>query len=348
MNKYIKAFNALTNNITADEFIDNIDEIYDKFVKCCPLDEDGDKMTHTEFINITFDANRGIISLRLTYGGKKTSLREAIGEQVEVKFESYDDDPDDVKARNAEVVDVENSPIVTFLPTDGKAAYTVAHTDGNGVSYTLEKETQQSVSISITHESKSYISVDLTDNGEDDMKFFAWQRVENYGTVNEQISYLSYDEDFTYHFENVEDEIHIRAEFIPTSWAEYIIKSEPEVKYFDFQKAINVAELGSNDDEKIVVVLNHSDKDSVLEFVMADGVEIEEVLSWANLIHAELFIIEVLDCAIFIEIEVFCTYAAAALTSRSTVKGVTSVMIYIIPLPFELDHRRMYRKTMVG
>ena len=210
--------------------------------------------------SITFDANRGIISLRLTYCGKKTSLREAVGEQVEVKFESYDDDPNDVKARNAEVVDVEKAPILTFLPTDGKGAYTVAHTDGNGVSYTLEKETQQSVSISITHESKSYISVDLTDNGEDDMKFFAWQRVENYGTVNEQISYLSYDEDFTYHFENVEDEIHIRAEFIPTSWAEYIIKSEPEVKYFDFQKAINVAELGSNDDEKIVVV----DQDGLL------------------------------------------------------------------------------------
>ena len=200
--------------------------------------------------SLTVDATASIIPLRLMYVGKDNPLRNAVRKQVNVNFTSHDGSGTQLAA-NGKLVVVEEMPVVTFLPADGKGSYTVSQTDGSGITYTLGEESDQNVRIEVTHESKSYLQIHMTDKADDGMEFFAWQVIENYGTASEKISYLSYDMIYTHHFTK---SVAIRPEFIPESWARYIIKSNPNVQYFDLNKAIAQAKLGVNVDEKIVVV----------------------------------------------------------------------------------------------
>ena len=200
--------------------------------------------------SLTVDATASIIPLRLMYVGKDKPLRDAVGKEVNINFTSHDSNGTQLAA-NGKLVVVEEMPVVTFLPADGKGSYTVSQTDGSGITYTLGEESDQNVRIEVTHESKSYLQIHMTDKADDGMEFFAWQVIENYGTASEKISYLSYDMIYTHHFTK---SVAIRPEFIPESWARYIIKSNPKVQYFDLNKAIAQAKLGVNVDEKIVVV----------------------------------------------------------------------------------------------
>ena len=200
--------------------------------------------------SLTVDATASIIPLRLMYVGKDKPLRDAVGKEVNINFTSHDSNGTQLAA-NGKLVVVEEMPVVTFLPADGKGSYTVSQTDGSGITYTLGEESDQNVRIEVTHESKSYLQINMTDKAGDGMEFFAWQVIENYGTASEKISYLSYDMIYTHHFTK---SVAVRPEFIPEAWARYIIKSNPEVQYFDLNKAIAQAKLGVNVDEKIVVV----------------------------------------------------------------------------------------------
>ena len=200
--------------------------------------------------SLTVDATASIVPLRLMYVGKDTPLRNAVDKQVNITFTSHDRNGTHLAA-NGKVVTVEEMPVVTFLPADGKGTYTVSPTDGSGITYTLGEDTDQSVKIDVTHESKSYLQINMTDKEGDGMEFFAWQVIENYGTASEKISYLSYEKIYTHHFTK---SVAVRPEFIPETWGRYIIKSNPDVQYFDLKKAIAQAKLGVNVDEKIVVV----------------------------------------------------------------------------------------------
>lgn len=200
--------------------------------------------------SLTVDATASIIPLRLMYVGKDNPLSNAVDKQVNVNFTSHDGNGTQLAA-NGKVVTVEEMPVVTFLPADGKGSYTVSQTDGSGITYTLGEESDQNVRIEVTHESKSYLQINMTDKAGDGMEFFAWQVIENYGTASEKISYLSYEKIYTHHFTK---SVAVRPEFIPETWGRYIIKSNPDVQYFDLNKAIAQAKLGVNVDEKIVVV----------------------------------------------------------------------------------------------
>ena len=200
--------------------------------------------------SLTVDATASIIPLRLMYVGEDKPLRGAVGKQVNINFTSHDSNGTQLAA-NGKLVSIEEMPVVTFLPADGKGSYTISQTDGSGITYTLSEESDQNVRIEVTHESKSYLQINLTDKAGDGMEFFAWQVIENYGTASEKISYLSYEEIYAHHFTK---SVVVRPEFIPEVWARYIIKSNPAVPYFDLSKAIAQARLGVNVDEKIVVV----------------------------------------------------------------------------------------------
>ena len=200
--------------------------------------------------SLTVDATASIIPLRLMYVGKDKPLRDAVGKEVNINFTSHDSNGTQL-ASNGKLVVVEEMPVVTFLPADGKGSYTVSQTDGSGITYTLSEESDQNVRIEVTHESKSYLQINMTDKAGDGMEFFAWQVIENYGTASEKISYLSYEKIYTHHFTK---SVAVRPEFIPEVWGRYIIKSNPEVQYFDLNKAIAQAKVGVNVDEKIVVV----------------------------------------------------------------------------------------------
>ena len=220
-----------------------------------------------EGTSITVDATQSIIPLRLMYVGEDNPLSNAINKQATLTFTSYDQNGNSL-ANNGKVITIEEIPVVTFLPADGKGSYSVSHTDGSGIHYTLGETDDQSVKIDVTHETKSYLQLDLTDKAADGMEFFAWQIIENYGTKDEKISYLSYEKFYAYHFTK---SVTIRPEFIPEGWARYIIKSNPEVQYFELTKAIAQARIGVNPEEKIVVVY----RDGLLpkgEYTIPDGV----------------------------------------------------------------------------
>ena len=194
---------------------------------------------------IELDASLGVITYRLTYVGNKNNLSSAVGEWVKVDFVTYDESNNKL-AENTKTIFVEELPTVTFLPADGKGSYIVSHTDGSGVSYILSESTDQGVNVEVTHESMSYLNLSLTDKPDDGLAFFGWQI-----TIGAETTYLSYDEIFTYHFE---ESAIVRPEFIPETWARYIIKANPEVQYYDFNEVVARAQEGTNRDEKIVVV----------------------------------------------------------------------------------------------
>ena len=194
---------------------------------------------------IELDASLGVITYRLTYVGNKNNLSSAVGEWVKVDFVTYDESNNKL-AENTKTIFVEKLPTVTFLPADGKGSYIVSHTDGSGVSYILSESADQGVNVEVTHESMSYLNLNLTDKPDDGLAFFGWQI-----TIGAETTYLSYDEIFTYHFE---ESAIVRPEFIPETWARYIIKANPEVQYYDFNEVVARAQEGTNRDEKIVVV----------------------------------------------------------------------------------------------
>ena len=199
--------------------------------------------------NVVLDAKQGVISLRLKYVGTDNPLRGAIDKEAVINFVSKDAGQNTL-ATNSKIVRIEEAPIVTFLPADKKGTYTVAHTDGGGVLYTLDDNTENSVQIDVTQESKSYLHIQLEDKEGDQLEFFGWQMID-YSTPEPTISYVSYKKDFTYHFTK---SVTIRPEFIPSTWARYIIKSNSDVQYYDLNDAIAQAKLGVSPDERIIVV----------------------------------------------------------------------------------------------
>ena len=202
--------------------------------------------------HLTVEADQGYIELSLKYIGG-APLSDAIGKTVSVKFTSKDSESK-VLATNTHTCIVENAPVITFLPTDGRGSYTISHTDGSGIIYTLAEDAENSQRIVVTHENMSYLKIEMTDNSSDDRDFFGWEIVEDGHPTGE---YLSYEKLFTYHFEK---SVTLRAEFVPQGWARYVIKSDYTVNksnptlYYDLNDAIEQAKKGSSADEKTIVV----------------------------------------------------------------------------------------------
>ena len=135
---------------------------------------------------------------------------------------------------------------VSFLPSDGMSSYTIKHTDGSGVTYTVGANDQRALEIDITRESLAYIELSL-DRKEVTVEgkkyvFFGW--------INENGDHISYSENFTGVFAS---EVTVKPDFIPAEWAHYVIKSDRNIVYYDLNKAIAKAEIGTGEG-KIVVV----------------------------------------------------------------------------------------------
>ena len=50
---------------------------------------------------------------------------------------------------------------VSFLPSDGMSSYTVKHTDGSGVAYTVGVDDKQALEVDITRKGLAYIELSL-------------------------------------------------------------------------------------------------------------------------------------------------------------------------------------------
>ncbi len=198
------------------------------------------------------DASQGIIPLRLSYIG---GLSDAIGKEVKIEVSAYDNE--NIKlAANDKIVVIEELPVITFLPTDGKAKYTVSRTDGSGVSYVLDESSTQSVKIEIENESMSYVHLNLDVNTvQEGLKFFGWKVQDKENNVS-YLPYIdpetnTYKTDIIHHFD---EPVEVSPEFIPDDLAQFIIKAYPNVPYHNLHDAIEKAKVGGSGDEKIIVV----------------------------------------------------------------------------------------------
>ncbi len=181
--------------------------------------------------SITFDATQGLIELVVAYKG---DLATAVGKVANITLSAIYGEPKDTITRPVTIV-VEEAPIITFLPTDGKGAYTIKMTNGSGINYTMDAATKENIKVPVTHESMSNIEMALTnDVSSDNYYFFGWQLIDG-----NDMTYMSYEQLCTYQFTKP---VKVRAEFIPKDRATYYIKNDPtNTLYHDLQKALDDA-----------------------------------------------------------------------------------------------------------
>ena len=192
---------------------------------------------------VEFDATQGLINLKLAYVG---DLSNAIGKMAYITLTGLNGD-DVIVERTISVI-VEKAPVVTFVPTDGKGAYSVSLTDGSGVFYPVTANAKENLQVQIAQESMANIEMKLTSpiqNG--DYIFFAWKKIE--GSVS---TYISTEPTCVHEF--TEPAV-VQAEFIHKDQATFIIKSQPEKVYADLQLALNEASVLKTNTGKDQVVV---------------------------------------------------------------------------------------------
>ena len=195
---------------------------------------------------IEFDATQGLINLKLSYVG---DLSNAIGKTAYITLTGLNGE-NVIVERTISVV-VEKAPVVTFVPTDGKGAYTVSLTDGSGVFYDMPAEAKEDLQVQIAQESMANIEMKLTSpvqNG--DYIFFAWKKTE--GNVS---TYISTDPTCVYEFT---EPATVQPEFVHKDQASFIIKSQPNKIYADLHLALKDAEVlkANTGEDQIVVFAN--------------------------------------------------------------------------------------------
>ena len=203
---------------------------------------------------ITFDATQGLIEMVVAYQG---DLAQAVGKKAEITLSAtYGSYTEPVK-RNVTII-VEEAPMITFLPTDGKGSYTIKMTNGSGINYTMYANTQENINVQITHESMSNLEMNVSDLGGDEYRFFGWQMIDGATTT-----YISYDDLVNYQFTK---SVKVRPEFIHNSRATYsIIGDDTNTPYHDFAQVMKDAgELAESMGVSQTVLLNDSWKGEVI------------------------------------------------------------------------------------
>lgn len=210
--------------------------------------------------SITFDATQGLIELVVTYTG---NLATAVGKVANITLSATYGGQ--TITRPVTIV-VEEAPIITFLPTDGKGAYTVKMTNGSGVNYTMDASAKEELKVAVTHESMSNIEMALTsDVDADEYYFFGWQMIDE-GNV----TYLSYEELTTYQFTKA---VKVKAEFVHKDIATYSIVGDPnKTVYHDFALVMKDAErLVSTNGTQTVLLNDVAHGDSVKSVILPKG-----------------------------------------------------------------------------
>ena len=181
--------------------------------------------------SVTFDATQGMVELVVAYTG---DLATAKGKEAKIKLTATYFDNHEVY-RPISII-VEEAPVITFLPTDGKGEYTIKMTNGSGVNYKMTSANTEYIKVPVTHESMSNIEMNLTQDAiNDGYYFFAWQMIDG-----EEKRYLSYEQLCNYQFTK---SVKVRPEFIHSSIATYRIANDASnTPYYDFAAAMKDAE----------------------------------------------------------------------------------------------------------
>ena len=232
-----------------------------------------DKANVEQGSSLTLDASTGLAHLVVKYQGNTPANH--VGKKATIRLSSqYTDDNKVSGTASVDVsIAIETMPTVTFLPTDGKGAYTIKHTDGRSVGYEMGKEDIENIYVPISMENMSTFELQLTEDKEGDgLTFAGWEMIDG-----NNVSYFSYDKLCTYQFKQ---SVSVRPVFLADNRAVFtIIDDQYDNKYYDLQVALNDAKAYYDEDphkkHQIVVFSNEGNPTGVLhhgDYTIPQGV----------------------------------------------------------------------------
>ena len=245
-NENINDANVIINFNKADKLTATLKDNTDIF-------QISDKQKVSIGTTLELDATTGIMQLMVSYIGNTPA--QHVGEEATITLSAeYTDENGESGTTSIDVkITIEEEPLVTFLPTDGKGAYTIKHTDGRGMGYTMPNNATENINVSIAQENMATFELSLTEDVENDgLTFAGWQMI-----VDNVPLYFSYDKKCTYSFK---ESVFVRPVFLADNRAVFtIIGDEYEKKYFDLQLAIDDAQKRYQDLGVLQVVVFSND-----------------------------------------------------------------------------------------
>ena len=164
--------------------------------------------------SLTVPTKQGLAQVELQYLG---NFNDAIGKTVNIVVTAG--------SRTTTLkTTIEDMPTLTFLPT--KSNYTVTHTNGTGVTYTVN-QTSPTVT-QITEEGMLTVELALTNTTNGEYAFLGWQEITNDANGNEVVKYISYDKNCVYTFNG---SAQVRPEFVHCSVATFYIEAQKNLPY---------------------------------------------------------------------------------------------------------------------
>ncbi len=164
--------------------------------------------------SLTVPAKQGLAQIELQYLG---DFNAAIGKTVDIVVTAG-------SRTTTLTTTIEDMPTLTFLPT--KSNYTVTHTNGTGVTYTVN-QTSPTVT-QITEEGMLTVELALANTTNGEYAFLGWQEITNDANGNEIVKYISYDKNCVYTFNG---SAQVRPEFVHCSVATFYIETQKNLPY---------------------------------------------------------------------------------------------------------------------
>jgi len=200
-------------------------------------------------------SNEGMTRFVVTYDGNNPQADALAQKTAQIRLTTADGGETTV------TVKIKPVPVVTFLPTYGKASYTIKHTDGRGIGYEMEKEDAENIYISIMQESMSIIELNLNFTPTETMDFKGWQVSTDRGTM-----IISSEKIATYRF--TESSV-VQPVFMTKGAAIFTILDDAyNEPYQDLHVALEVARSRylEKDQEQVVVFSNGGIQEAVLPY----------------------------------------------------------------------------------
>ena len=223
--------------------------------------------------SINLDATSGIIQLVLSYKGKNPKAH--VGRTAVIRLSATYNDGTQQGTVSIDVpITIEERPTVSFLPTDGKGAYSIKHTDGRGIGYSMPIDATANINVPIALENMATFELDLTeDKAGDGVAFAGWEMIANGVTT-----WIGDEKKITYSFNTSAS---VRPVFMAENKAVFTLLTcdgnyydnfdtpykDLNTPYYNLQEALNVAQKRYEDGlgQQIVVFSNDGKKEGMLE-----------------------------------------------------------------------------------
>ena len=226
--------------------------------------------------SIDLDATSGIMQLILSYKG--TTPKAHVGRTAKIRLSStYHDGTKEGTAEMVVTVTIEEKPTVSFLHTDGKGAYTIKHTDGRGIGYTMPMNADKHIHVPIAQENMATFELNCTDV-QDGFAFSGWEMI-----TKDAVEIISRAQKFTYSFQ---ESASIRPIFteVRSDLASFSLLTcdgdyyaSPQPSYYDLNEVLAIAKerVDKGMGDQIVVFSNDGKVQGTLpqgDYVIPSGV----------------------------------------------------------------------------